>query len=69
MLRHEAVMQVNMNAKGDDHVSFSATALEVSPCQQYLLVCTDGPRLLMLSIQGEAGSSDIIDADRMCSFV
>ncbi|KAK9832909.1 hypothetical protein WJX74_001562 [Apatococcus lobatus] len=44
--------RVNMNAKGDDHVSFSATALEVSPCQQYLLVCTDGPRLLMLSIQG-----------------
>lgn len=57
-LRHRVMMQVNLNAKGDDHVSFSATALEVSPCQQYLLVCTDGPRLLMLSIQGETESSD-----------
>ena len=44
---------VNMNAMGDDHVSFSASHLALSPDQKYLLVSTDGPRLLMLRVRGE----------------
>ncbi|KXZ48732.1 hypothetical protein GPECTOR_25g316 [Gonium pectorale] len=39
---------VNMNETGDDHVSFSVRHLSVSYCGQYLLICTDGPRLLVL---------------------
>ena len=44
---------VNMNAMGDDHVSFSASHLALSPDQRYLLVSTDGPRLLMLRVRGK----------------
>ena len=44
--------KVNMNAMGDDHVSFSASHLAVSPCQQYLLVSTDGSRIIMFRVKG-----------------
>jgi len=44
--------KVNMNAMGDDHVSFSASHLAVSPCQRYLLVSTDGSRIIMFRLKG-----------------
>ncbi|KAK9824547.1 hypothetical protein WJX72_011229 [[Myrmecia] bisecta] len=44
--------RVNMNAFGDDHVSFSASHLALSPCRQYLLVSTDGARIIMFRCQG-----------------
>lgn len=43
--------RVNMNAAGDDHVSFSATALALSPAGQYLAVVTDKARVLVLRTQ------------------
>ncbi|DBB06686.1 TPA: hypothetical protein ACH3X1_012194 [Trebouxia sp. C0004] len=43
--------KVNMNARGDDHVSFSASHLAVSPCQRYLLVSTDGSRIIMFRLK------------------
>ena len=52
--------RVNMNALGDDHVSFSASHLAASPCGEYLLVSTDGPRIVMFRIAGD-------DASRFCS--
>ena len=39
-----------MNAQGDDHVSFSAAHLALQG--QYLLVSTDGPRIIMYNITG-----------------
>lgn len=44
--------RVNMNALGDDHVSFTASHLAASPDGAYLLVSTDGPRIIMFRIQG-----------------
>lgn len=43
---------MNMNALGDDHVSFTASHLAASPDGAYLLVSTDGPRIIMFRIQG-----------------
>lgn len=45
--------KVNMNALGDDHVSFTATQLRLSPDKCFLLVSTDGPRLIMFRTSGE----------------
>ena len=45
---------VNLNARGDDHVSFYASHLALSPCTQYLLVSTEGPRLLLLRVKGKS---------------
>eukprot|EP00884_Botryococcus_braunii_P021127 jgi/Botrbrau1/7699/Bobra.0159s0136.1 len=42
--------RINMNALGDDHVSFSATQLRRSPCGRFLLVSSDGPRLIMFRL-------------------
>lgn len=39
-----------MNEAGDDHVSFYAMQLQQSPCGRFLLVATEGPRLLVLRI-------------------
>ncbi len=39
---------VNLNSSGDDHVSFYARHLALSPCGKYLLICTDGTRMLVL---------------------
>jgi WD40 repeat protein len=44
--------RVNMNAAGDDHVSCHARHLALSPCGRYLLVCTDGTRMLVLRTAG-----------------
>ena len=43
---------VNLNMRGDDHVSFSGSHLALSPDGKYLLVSTDGPRILMLRVRG-----------------
>jgi WD40 repeat protein len=43
---------VNMNAAGDDHVSFYARHLAPSPCGRFLLVSTDGARMLVLRTDG-----------------
>lgn len=40
--------RVNLNASGDDHVSFFARHLVPSPCGRFLLVSTDTGRLLVL---------------------
>jgi len=43
---------VNMNAQDwDDHVSFSATHLAVSPNGKMLAVSTDGPRIVIYRIE------------------
>jgi hypothetical protein len=39
-----------MNERGDDHLSFYAAALAVSPCGRYLLAATEGPRVLVLRV-------------------
>ena len=49
------VAKVNMNALGDDHVSFSARQLAVSPDQRFLLVSTDSPRILLFRREGQRG--------------
>jgi len=41
--------RVNMNAQGDSHVSFVAKHLARSPCARYLLVSTDGGRIIMFN--------------------
>ena len=46
-----------MNALGDEHVSFSARQLDISPDGKHLLVSTDSPRILLLRIQGDTMSS------------
>ena len=46
----QEVRRINMNAQGDDHVSFSAAHLALQG--QYLLVSTDGPRIIMYNITG-----------------
>eukprot|EP01113_Clastostelium_recurvatum_P007696 TRINITY_DN13599_c0_g1_i3.p1 TRINITY_DN13599_c0_g1~~TRINITY_DN13599_c0_g1_i3.p1 ORF type:complete len:454 (-),score=112.17 TRINITY_DN13599_c0_g1_i3:148-1467(-) len=46
--------KANMNQNGDDHVSFTALDLCVFPSGQYVLVCTDSSRLIMLRVK-EAG--------------
>ncbi len=48
----QEVRRINMNAQGDDHVSFSAAHLALQG--QYLLVSTDGPRIIMYNITGES---------------
>ena len=48
---------MNMNAMGDDHVSFSASHLAASPCNKYLLVSTEGSRIIMFRIKGTAAQS------------
>ncbi len=51
-LGHQEVGKVNMNALGDDHVSFSAAALAMSPNGRYLAVSTDGPRIVVMRTDG-----------------
>lgn len=48
----QEVRRINMNAQGDDHVSFSAAHLALQG--QYLLVSTDGPRIIMYNITGDS---------------
>ncbi len=43
---------MNLNATGDDHVSFTAAHLALSPCGSYLLISTDGARIIMMAIAG-----------------
>jgi hypothetical protein len=38
-----------MNAQGDSHLSFIAKHLTASPGQQYLLISTDGGRIIMMN--------------------
>lgn len=45
----QEVERVNLNSQGDMHISFVAKHLEVSPCQRYLLVSTDGGRIIMMN--------------------
>jgi hypothetical protein len=50
VVREEA--RINMNARGDDHVSFSAAHLALSPCARLLLVSADNGRLLVYERHG-----------------
>ena len=47
--------RINMNPRGDDHVSFSAAHLALSPCARLLLVSADNGRLLVYEREGEPG--------------
>lgn len=65
---------MNMNAMGDDHVSFSASHLAASPCKKYLLVSTEGSRIIMFRVQGihaslqlSSTTSDSLDAKHACA--
>ena len=45
--------RVNLNDfEWDQHLSFSAATLDLSPDGSFLLVSTDGPRILVLRIRG-----------------
>lgn len=46
----ESRSKINMNERDDEHVSFYAQQLHVSPCGRYLLVATEGPRMFVLRI-------------------
>jgi len=46
----DVVGQMNMNANGDDHVSFTALSLACSPRGHLLLVATDTHRVIMFHI-------------------
>lgn len=52
----QEVGKVNLNALGDEYVSFYCAALAVSLCGHMLLVATDQPRVLLLQV-GAAGST------------
>ena len=54
--------KVNMNAAGDDHVSFTASYLSLSPCGKYLLISTDGARIIMMAVQGVNTSLHLVHA-------
>eukprot|EP00898_Chlorokybus_atmophyticus_P006853 jgi/Chlat1/7169/Chrsp57S06833 len=41
----------NMNANNDEHVSFNVSDISVSPDGHLLLVSTDGPRMILFTIQ------------------
>lgn len=43
--------RLNMNASGDDHVSFSAMHLALSPCGAFLLVSADNGRLIIWELE------------------
>ena len=44
--------RLNMNATGDDHVSFAAAHLTLSACGEYLLVSADNGRLITYALTG-----------------
>lgn len=48
----QEVGKVNMNATGDDHVSFTASHIALSPCGRYILISTDGARIIMTAVSG-----------------
>ena len=45
------VRLLNMNELGDEHVSFSAMDISISPNGKYILVCTDKDKLLLLNFE------------------
>ncbi|EFA76430.1 hypothetical protein PPL_10195 [Heterostelium album PN500] len=45
-----SIEKFNMNANGDDHVSFSAMEFGISPNKKYLLVSTDRNRLILFKL-------------------
>lgn len=52
----------------DTTLSFSATTTSVSPCGKFLLVSTDGPRIMVFRVRGEflkAGPSPVISTLRL----
>ena len=59
-MAQQAEESINMNAIGDEHVSFSARQLDVSPDGRHLLVTTDSPRILLLRIQGDTMSPTLL---------
>ena len=60
VMAQQAQESINMNALGDEHVSFSARQLDVSPDGKHLLVSTDSPRILLLRIQGDCMSPTLL---------
>ena len=53
---------MNMNAQEwDDHVSFSATHLALSPNGKMLAVSTDGPRIVIYRIEGATAPPSAIN--------
>lgn len=56
-----------MNALGDDHVSFSAAHLAVSPCGRLLLVSGDNGRLVVYETAGEMSGWGKEQASSRCS--
>lgn len=63
-----------MNAKGDDHVSFTALHMQFSPDGEYLLVNTDKDRLILYSMSSGSvpvrnfygANNDIYSQPRCC---
>jgi hypothetical protein len=62
MLWSQEVGKVNMNAMKDDHVSFTASHLALSPCGKYMLISTDGARIIMMAISGETPCATTLTA-------
>lgn len=44
--------QINLNPMGDEHVGFVVMQLALSPDSRMLAVSTDGPRILVLRVDG-----------------
>jgi len=40
--------KINMNVAGDDHVSFTVLDMAASPCGNYIALCTDISRVIMM---------------------
>ena len=59
----QEVGRINMNARGDDHVSFSAAHLALTG--KYLLVSTDGPRIIMYDTEGEQNMGTLLMRDTL----
>lgn len=61
-------MKVNFNENQDDHVSFTALDVSVSPDGKYLLVSTDKSRLIVYPIGGSSQVSRRFENPLTASF-
>ena len=50
--------KINLNTQGDEHLSFSASHLALSPNGKYLLISTDTPRIIMYKLSGGEDDSN-----------
>ena len=59
-VRLQAEELLNMNEKGDDHVSFTAARLALSPSCRHLLVCAADGRMFVFALHFDASVASSI---------